>query len=265
MAKLEEISPDKKTGEVSGLETISALSRRFEWKRTSPQFWLLIDPDRVESAGEIAEIAEQSGVDIILVGSSLLVERPVEEVIDQVRNASKLPVIIFPGGGGQVSSKADAILFLVFLSSRNPRWLVEEQVLAAHKVKRAKLAVIPTAYLLIESGTRTSVEFFSNSLPIPRNKPDIAVAHALAGQFMGMNAVFLEAGSGAAEPVPPEMVKSVADSTDLFLIVGGGIRTPEQAEERARWADAVVVGNFFEGEGNLARLREFVEAVHSAR
>ena len=245
--------------------TIARLSSEFRWERGSPQFWLLVDPDRVDDPEKVAEAAQSAGVDLILVGSSLLVEHPVDEVISRIRRASSLPVVIFPGGGGQVASNADAILFLVFLSSRNPRWLVEEQVLAAHKVRRANLAVIPTAYLLIESGGMTSVEFFSNSLPIPRTKPDIAVAHALAAGFMGMRAVFLEAGSGAVNPVPVEMVKSVAEGTDLFLIVGGGIRTPRQAAERARWADAVVVGNFFESEGNLALLGEFVDAVHSAR
>ena len=233
----------------------------------NPQFWLLVDPDRIaiDTLPEIASKAEAAAVDAILVGSSILVQTSLRDTVSALKSECELPVIIFPGGNGQLASNADALLFLTFLSSRNPRWLVDEQVLAASTVKRMKLPTIPTGYLLIESGTMTSVGFFSGSPPLPRDKSEITVAHALAAQFMGMHAVFLEAGSGAQNPVPMKTIEAVAKELDIAIIVGGGIRSIADAEERARIADVIVVGNFFESPGKVGMLQNFTDAVHGAR
>ncbi len=247
-------------------QTIQLLCKGFEKPETKKtQFWLLIDPDKCSDAGKIAQSATESGVDAILVGSSFLLSNPPEKTIEQIKKRSALPVLLFPGGSAHVSTNCDAMLFLTLLSSRNPRWLIDEQVLAAADVFRNQIPVIPTAYLLIESGALTSVGFFSSSPPIPREKPSIAVAHALAAKYMGMHAVYLEAGSGAELPVPVDTIKKTSQATDLFTIVGGGIRTPQQAAERATFADAIVVGNFFENETNLPLLKSFAYAIHSAR
>ncbi len=234
-----------------------------------PQFWLLVDPDRssVDSLPAIGEHAQEAGVDAILIGSSIILNAAVqmEQSISRLKSSCDLPVVIFPGGRSQLSKNADAMLFLSFLSSRNPRWLIDEQVLAAPVVKRMAVPTIPTGYLLVESGALTSVGYFSVTPPLPRKKPDIAVAHALAAQLLGMHAVFLEAGSGAEMPVPVEMVRAVSENVNIAVIVGGGIRSPEEAAERARFADVIVVGNFFEELEKMKLLRRFADAVHTAR
>ncbi len=250
-----------------GKESISLLASPFHWKRKQPEFWLLIDPDKA-SPRDIrarAELAADAGVDAILVGSSILVRSPIKDAFSAIKSVCDVPVIIFPGGRGQLDGSADAILFLVFLSSRNPRWLVEEQVLAAYDVKNLKIPVIPTGYLLVDSGKSTSVSFFAGTPPLPSDKPEIAVAHALAAQFMGMHVVFLEAGSGAKNPVPLEIVKAVAMELDIPVIVGGGIRSTKDASASAKYADIIVIGNFFEKQGRLTLLSDFSDAIHGAR
>lgn len=245
---------------------IADILQPFSAHSKKSQLWLLIDPDRVsdDELRELAESAQRYNVDAILVGSSILVQKSLHSAISVLKSNCALPIIIFPGGREQIAQNADAILFLTFLSSRNPRWLIDEQVLAASSIAKMKTPVIPTGYLLIESGSSTSVGFFSSTPPLPRNKPDIAVAHALAAQYMGMHTVFLEAGSGAKFPVPIEIVEEVANASDIPVIVGGGIRSPKEAAERAKFADAIVIGNFFEKIENLSMLRDFIDAVHSA-
>ena len=160
-----------------------------------------------------------------------------------------------------VSSSADALLFLSLISGRNPNLLIGEQVKAAPAIKKAGIEVIPTGYMLIESGVLTSVSFVSNTLPIPRNKPDIACAHALAGQYLGLKLIYLEAGSGAEKPVPPVMVKAVSQYIDMPVIVGGGIKDPEYARTLAdSGASFVVIGNALEDTPGL--VEEFAAAVH---
>ncbi|MCD6594112.1 geranylgeranylglyceryl/heptaprenylglyceryl phosphate synthase [bacterium] len=247
------------------MNLIEKLSTNFEWNSGKSQFWLLLDPDRIENIENVVENAEKFGVDAILVGSSILIKNPVEKIVSAIKSISNIPVIIFPGGCNQLSADADAILLLSFLSSRNPRWLIEEHILAANRIADMDIPVIPTGYLHIESGAMTSVGFFAGSPPLPRNKPDITVAYSLAAKYLGMHAVFLEAGSGAQYPVPVDMIAEVASATKLFIIVGGGIRTSEKAAERAKFADAVVIGNFFENTNKLDEMKNFADAIHNAR
>jgi len=246
---------------------IEKLTTRFDYLPLEPQFWLLVDPDK-KSEGELADMAlmaEKAGVDAFLVGSSILIRENIDFAVKVLKDNSTLPVIIFPGNSEQVSHYADALLFLTLLSSRNVRWLVEEQVFAAPKVKKAGIPVIPTGYILVDSGNLTSVGFFSSTPPIPSDKPDIAVAHALAAQYMGMHAVFLEAGSGAKNAVPIDILKEVRDSISIPIIVGGGVKEPSQAYERAKFADVVVVGTAFEEKGGEELLGAFARAIHNAR
>ena len=142
-----------------------------------------------------------------------------------------IPVIFFPGGVGQLNGHYDAMLFMSVISGRNPHYLIGEQVIAAPLVKVMGIETIPTGYILMDGGAGSTVEFVSGTRPIPMNRPDVAVAHALAGQYLGMNLIYLEAGSGAKEPVATGIVESVSDAVDVPLIVGGGIRSPETASE----------------------------------
>jgi len=228
-------------------------------------FLVLIDPDRIEpkDASEIGRCYQRPGVDAVLFGTSLMLSDKIDVTIRALKRGFKRPVIIFPGNAYQVSPKADAILFMSLVSGRNPDLLIEEQVRAAPSVKAFGLEAIPTAYMLVDSGKLTAASYMSHSLPIPSDKPDIAKAHALAARLLGMKLAYLDAGSGAQNPVPNQMITEVARYSGLPVIVGGGIRTPEQAAQKARaGAIAVVVGNALEHGRPAALIQDFVQAVH---
>jgi putative glycerol-1-phosphate prenyltransferase len=228
-------------------------------------FLLLIDPDRMSEQGyiELAEASEDCGVDAILVGTSFMLNSDFETPIRRIKNATTLPVIIFPGSYTQITSEADAVLFTSLISGRNPQYLIDEQVKGAPLVKAAGIEAIPTGYLLVESGPLTSVQYISNTMPIPRSKPDIACAHALAAQYLGMKVVYLEAGSGAELSVPVEMVEAVAAYVDIPVMVGGGLQTVNDCAERVRaGASNIVMGTRFERDPGFSYLRELTAASH---
>lgn len=228
-------------------------------------YFVLLDPDKLrgEKTGKFLSTCESAGVDAFLVGGSLLFSPDFGEYLQNLKSLTKLPVIIFPGGVNQVSPNADAILYLSIISGRNAEHLIGKHVLAAPLIKQAKIEPISTGYMLIESGTKTTAEYISGSLPIPRNKPEIAAATGLAAQYMGMKFLYLEAGSGAEKHVPFEMIEKVSSFCDIPVIVGGGIRTPETAEKMVKsGAKIIVTGNFFEEENNWNKLKTFSDAIH---
>ncbi|MDZ7374020.1 MAG: geranylgeranylglyceryl/heptaprenylglyceryl phosphate synthase [candidate division KSB1 bacterium] len=228
-------------------------------------YLVLLDPDKNDENGlrRAAEQAQESGADALLVGGSLLLTPGFQAAVRAVRSVARVPVIIFPGSTHQVCAEADAILFLSLISGRNPMHLIGLQVIAAPLIKAMGIEAIGTGYILVESGRMTSAEFMSDTRPIPREKPDIAKAHALAAEYLGMKLVYLEAGSGAQYPVPDEMVKAVAEYVTVPVVVGGGIRTPEEAHRKARaGARFVVIGNVLEDRGSPQLLREFADAIH---
>jgi len=228
-------------------------------------FLVLVDPDNVppDKVPGFAENCARSGVDAFLVGGSLTFSGDLDSLIVTTKRASALPVILFPGSASQISKEADAVLFLSLLTCRNADFLVGEHVKAAPLIRRWSLEVIPTAYLLVESGPLTSVQFMTQSLPIPRSKVDLAVAHALAGRYLGMRLIYLEAGSGAEMPVPGRMVEAVGSATALPVAVGGGLRTAEEAGRLARAGAAfVVIGNALEQSSEFSFLEEISSAVH---
>jgi putative glycerol-1-phosphate prenyltransferase len=196
------------------------------------------------------------------VGTSLMLSATRNaELFDRLRTIAEVPVISFPGDAGQVVRTADAILFLCMVSGRNPELLIGQQVRAAPLLKEYGIEVISTAYMLVESGTLTSTEYMSSTRPMPRDKDDIAMAHALAAQYLGMKLVYLETGSGARDSVPASMVGAVSRYVDLPVIVGGGIRDPETARQKVEAGAAfVVTGTAVEDDPG--RLRELSAAVH---
>ncbi len=228
-------------------------------------FLLLIDPDRSHDSDylALAEAASDCGVDAILVGTSFMMAGHFPTAVRQIKARAHLPVIIFPGSFTQITSDADAILYTSLISGRNPQYLIDEQVKGAPFIRAAGLEAIPTGYMLIESGPLTSVQFISGTLPIPRSKPDIACAHALAAQYLGMQLVYLEAGSGAGQPVPVDMVQAVAGIIDIPVLVGGGLHSPEDCASRvAAGASFIVMGTRLESKGGIDYLRELTAATH---
>ena len=229
-------------------------------------YLILVDPDKID-AHEFPGFIEQAtdaGVDGFLVGGSLVLADTFEECIKTIKKNTTVPVVIFPGSVQQISKEADAILYLSLLSGRNAEHIIGSQVTAAPIIKKMNLEAISTAYMLVESGKTTSAEFMSNTKPLPRNKPDIAVAHALAAEYIGFKLLYLEAGSGAEQSVPEEMVAAVARHCTLPLIVGGGIRTVEDARRKVKsGARFVVTGNVLEKNGSRDLMKDFASAIHS--
>jgi putative glycerol-1-phosphate prenyltransferase len=228
-------------------------------------FFVLIDPDRSERRDYLAlgDACQNAGVDAVLVGSSILINNTFSKVIKDLKKVVDIPVIIFPGNTLQISKYADAILFLSLISGRNPNHLFGEHVVAAPAIKSAGLEPISTGYMLIESGKTSSVEFMSNTKPIPADKPEIAKAHALAAEYMGMKLIYLEAGSGADYPVPDILINEIKNYINLPIVVGGGIRTPEIARKKVNsGASIIVVGSIFEKLRKKDLIKEFSQAIH---
>jgi len=234
-------------------------------KEKGAAYLILLDPDKLPEnklAGFLKH-CEKSGVDGFLVGGSLMVNGDFNSFIEKVKVNTNLPSIIFPGSITQISPLADAILFLSVVSGRNAEHLIGKHVLAAPSIKKSGIEAISTAYILIESGSTTTAIYMSGSLPIPRNKPEIAAATALASEYLGMKLIYLEAGSGADNSVPNEMVKAVSDQCTIPVVVGGGIRNPGTAREKVNnGASIIVTGNYFEDENNWDMIRDFASAVH---
>ena len=215
---------------------------------------VLIDPDKVNEKhlDRICKNCNEAGIDYFFVGGSLLTSGDLAQTIQGIKRRSAIPVVIFPGNHQQVDEHADAILLLSLISGRNPDFLIGQHILAAQRLKAAEIEIMPTGYLLIDGGNMTTVQYVSGTSPIPDNRPEIAATTALAGEQLGMKLIFTEAGSGAHHPVPAEMIKAIKREINIPVIVGGGIRTAEKAEELYQaGADIIVVGNQFESNPEL--------------
>ncbi len=225
---------------------------------------VLVDPDKTdEKKVDLICKAAEKGIDFFFVGGSLILSDKFTDCIHHLKTAGK-PVIIFPGNHMQISSDADAILFLSLISGRNPEMLIGRHVIAAPAIRRTNLEVIPTGYILIDGGEPTSVSYMSNTIPIPYSKNEIAAATALAGQMLGQKLIYLETGSGSPMHVSAGMIKSVKNEIDIPLIAGGGIRTPETAAELcSAGADIIVIGTAFEESPEL--ITDISIAVHTAQ
>jgi len=223
---------------------------------------LLIDPDDINPNGIAAVVnaAVESKVDYFFVGGSLITTNNLSPVIETIKELSNSPCILFPGNAIHVHPSADAILFLSLISGRNPEMLIGQQVVAAPVIKRSKLEVIPTGYMLIHSGRPTSVSYMSNTQPIPNDKPSLAVSTAMAGEMLGLQCIYMDAGSGAQEPIPAKMIKAVKRNISVPLVIGGGLNTPRKAKDALEaGADVIVIGNA--AQKNLSILAEVSDLV----
>lgn len=248
------------------MNTLSILERFSENKRSGKKMLsVLLDPDKVEieDGVGIAIKCENAGVDWIMVGGSLTQDHSIHQLIPALKQNCSLPIVIFPGSPSQIVPQADALMLLSLISGRNPDLLIGRHVEAATLLKKAPLEVISTGYMLIESGKLTTVNYISNTLPIPHDKPDIALATALAGELLGMKMVYMDGGSGAQHRVSAEMIRRVSLELEVPLIVGGGIRSKKAAFDA--WeagADMIVIGTAFENDPQSEFLEEICIAKH---
>jgi phosphoglycerol geranylgeranyltransferase len=218
---------------------------------------LLIDPDEtgIDRIPGLIGQANDSGISLVLVGGSL-VNKPVDQLVAAIKDHSFAPVLLFPGNPGQLSDKADGLLLLSLISGRNPEFLIGNHVIAAQFIKNSSLEVIPVGYMLVENGSISSVEYMSNTKPLPRDKPGIAVSTALAGEMLGLKLIYMEGGSGARDIIPPGTISEVKKNISIPLIVGGGIKSAEDLRKVFdAGADIAVVGNAAERDAGI--LKEF--------
>jgi putative glycerol-1-phosphate prenyltransferase len=233
-------------------------------KQNKKAFAVLIDPDNTDMNQiiETAQLCNEAKVDFVFIGGSLMLSNHLDECIKTFKSKSSIPVILFPGSPSQVSKEADALLYLALISGRNPELLIGAHVVSAPKIKASGLEIISTGYIVVDGGKPTAVSYMSNSAPIPYDKDDIAVCTAIAGEFLGKNVLYMDAGSGAINPVSENMIQKVSNQISIPLIVGGGISSPEKAIANCQaGADIIVVGNALEKDNQLIKI--LAEAIHS--
>ena len=227
-------------------------------------FAVLIDPDKVNNSNllPLIEMAVAARVDYFLVGGSLVISNYLDECVQMIKRSCNIPVILFPGSPNQVSKYADALLYLSLISGRNADMLIGQHVISAPLVKQSGLEILSTGYMVVDGGAPTTVSYISNASPLPADKNEIAVCTAMAGEMLGMQLIYMDAGSGAKRPITESMIEKVAHSIQVPLIIGGGITDPEKAYLNCKaGADVIVVGNAIEKNASL--IKEMASAVHS--
>lgn len=216
---------------------------------------VLVDPDKVEDPSKLQyliNLASENCVDYFFVGGSLMTTTNLSEVVKLIKKNVNLPVILFPGNSIQIEPTADAILFLSLISGRNPELLIGQHVVSAPILRNTRLEIIPTGYMLINSGKTTSVAYISNTIPIPEDKFSLAACTAMAGEMLGLQTIYLDAGSGAEREISPRMIASVRKAVNVPLIIGGGINSSIKAMNALEaGADMIVIGNALEKDPDM--------------
>ena len=240
-------------------------------KNTAGQksFAVLLDPDNLHEAScpDIIRLCNQNKVDYLFVGGSLVTKGNQISLIRQIKSLTTIPVILFPSHSLHIDPQADAILLLSLISGRNPEFLIGQHVLAAPLLKESKLTVLPTGYILVDSGRQTTASYMSGTTPLPHDKPSIAASTALAGELLGLQFIYLDGGSGAMHPISSDMIQAVRKTISLPLIVGGGINTVQKASAAlAAGADIIVVGNHIEKNPDfIQEIAEVISAFNGIR
>jgi phosphoglycerol geranylgeranyltransferase len=227
------------------------------------QLAVLIDPDSIADESFLVntcKLCNAAQVDLILVGGSLITNGFFERCINIIKQETSIPVLLFPGNIMQIDKNADAILLLSLISGRNPDMLIGKHVLAAPTLKKSGIEIMPTGYMLIDGGNITSVSYMSNTTPIPADKSSIAACTAMAGEMLGLQLIYMDAGSGAKQPIPEKLIREVKNNISIPLFVGGGMRTAQAVKAACQaGADVVVVGNAIETNPEL--IYDLVKAV----
>lgn len=216
---------------------------------------VLIDPDKADDPAKLMtliNLATENCIDFFFIGGSLVTTANLAEVVRTVKENVNIPVVLFPGSSLHIDPAADAILFLSLISGRNPDLLIGQHVQAAPILKNSRIEVIPTGYILINSGKTTSVAYISNTTPIPEDKFSLAACTAMAGEMLGLRLIYLDAGSGAEREISQKMISTVRKSISTPLVVGGGINTSQKALAAFEaGADIIVIGNALEKDPDL--------------
>lgn len=215
---------------------------------------ILLDPDKIvlERMEYLIAKINLSPATHVFVGGSSFEGNNLDEIILQLKQKTTLPILLFPGNPNQISNQADGILFLMLLSGRNPDYLIEHQIEAVPILEKTNLEIISTGYILIESGSQTAVERISKTKPLSIKNPNYVAQTAKAGEMIGNKMIYLEAGSGAKNAVPTDIIKKVAKKLTIPLVVGGGIRSKNEIENAFNnGADLVVIGTAFENNLNF--------------
>ena len=216
-------------------------------------FALLIDPEKVSDEWLHQIMSTVDGQQsiansqlLIFVGGSQLRESAFD-VVEKIKSLTSIPVVMFPGDTSQFADNVDALLFLSLASGRNSKYLIEQHIESAQTIKKSGVECISTGYILIDGGKHTAVERISNTSPYSTDNVQLITNTALACELLGHKIIYLEAGSGANHPVPQNIIKATRETISIPLIVGGGIKTPEQMLSAFdSGADLVVVGNHLE-------------------
>lgn len=237
---------------------------REKYARGKKSIAVLVDPDKVDDPAKLLHLinlASENCVDFFFVGGSLVTTTNLSEVVRQIKANVTIPVVLFPGNTMQIEPTADALLFLSLISGRNPELLIGQHVMAAPILRNTSLEVIPTGYILVNSGKITSVAYISNTTPIPDDKYSLAASTALAGVMLGLQLIYMDAGSGAEKEISAKMITSVRKTINVPLIVGGGINTARKAITALEaGADMIVIGNALEKDPDL--LTEVSEKIY---
>ena len=251
---------------MSSLEMRRSIYQNIIERRKDHQksFAVLIDPDKVADGDmdQLVTLAVEARVDYFFVGGSLVVSQNLDECVLAIKDKCDIPVILFPGSPSQVTKHADALLYLSLISGRNPELLIGQLVISAPMVRNSGLKVMPTGYMVINGGAPTTVSYISNANPLPADKKEIAMCTAMAGEMLGMKLIYMDAGSGAKNPISENMIQQVSSCINIPLIVGGGITDPEKAYLNCKaGADIIVIGNAIEKDASL--IKEMSAAIHS--
>lgn len=217
-------------------------------------FAVLLDPDKLNLTILLEKIdaINSSAVDYIFVGGTIIGTDFMDTLLQELQEKTFVPKVIFPGNGLHINNRADGILYLSLISGRNPEFLIGQHVVSAPILKRSKLEILSTGYILVDGGKPTTASYISNTAPLPNDKPELAVATAVAGEMLGLKLIYLDSGSGAQIPVSESIIQAVKKHTDTPLIVGGGINTLQKASKAlAAGADIIVVGNAIEENPNF--------------
>lgn len=216
---------------------------------------VLIDPDKVTDSTKLQyliNLANENCINFFLVGGSLVTTPNLSEVVRRIKESVAIPVMLFPGNSMQVDPHADGLLFLSLISGRNPELLIGQHVIAAPIIRNTRLEVIPTGYMLVNSGRTTSVAYISNTTPIPEDKYSLAACTAMAGEMLGLRTIYMDAGSGAENAINQRMISTVRQAVKIPLIVGGGLNTSRKAITALEaGADMIVIGNALEKNPDL--------------